>query len=126
MEREKTQQDGRTTLELLRRARVATSALGEVLSRFDTTPDQWLILELLARSGSSGLTMNELRIATGLSGGTLTRVVDKLIKDALAFREVDAVDRRRIVVWISTNGVELYNRSKSAVDELESSLLPRS
>jgi len=124
MEHEETQ-GGRPTLELLRRARAATTSLGEVLSAFDTTPDQWLILELLAQSGSSGLAMNELRVATGLSGGTLTRVVDKLIKDALAFREVDPVDRRRVVVWISTNGKELYRRSKNAVDEFESSLLPR-
>lgn len=63
--------------------------------------------------------MTELRELTGLTGPTLTRTVDRLISDALAHREVDAHDRRRVLVHVSTEGRAVHRRSVASVDKLE-------
>jgi DNA-binding MarR family transcriptional regulator len=111
--------DERLTLRLLRTARELSDALAPIVAEHDLTVDQWLSLELLVEHQSSGLSMTDLRGRTGLAGATLTRTVDRLIVDALAHREVDPSDRRRVLVHVSKSGLARYQKSKSAVDRVE-------
>lgn len=66
--------------------------------------------------------MTQLRELTGLTGPTLTRVVDHLIANALAHREVDPLDRRRVLVHVSVDGAHTYRSSVDSVDYEEAQL----
>lgn len=112
----------RPTVRLLRASRRASETVGAVTAEFGLTVDQWLVLELLVTNSGTGLAMSDIRADTGLIGATLTRTVDKLVSNALAHREVDPHDRRRVVMHASRDGVELYRRSLSAVDGAEASI----
>ncbi|MDS1115259.1 MarR family transcriptional regulator [Gordonia westfalica] len=112
----------RPTLRLLRASRRVSETVGAVIAEFGLTLDQWLVLELLVDNSGTGLAMSDIRTDTGLVGATLTRTVDKLVTNALAHREVDPHDRRRVVMHASRDGVELYRRSRSAVDASEASV----
>jgi DNA-binding MarR family transcriptional regulator len=79
--------------------------------------DHWLVLEALARE--RGLTMADLIVRTGANGATLTRIVDRLVSVAAVYREVDAVDRRKVRVYLSTRGRALHRRLASVVREHE-------
>ncbi|TYQ02046.1 UNVERIFIED_ORG: DNA-binding MarR family transcriptional regulator [Gordonia westfalica J30] len=96
--------------------------MGAVTADFGLTLDQWLVLELLVDNSGTGLAMSDIRADTGLVGATLTRTVDKLVSNALAHREVDPHDRRRVVMHASRDGVDLYRRSRAAVDDGEASV----
>lgn len=109
----------RPVLALLRAARLATESLADATADAGLSVDQWLTLELLVRHRDSGLSMSDLRALTGMAGATLTRTVDRLITDALAHREVDSFDRRRVLVHVSAAGAELHASTVSGIDAAE-------
>ena len=106
---------------LTRAARTITTRVEPTLKAEGFTFDQWLVLDALA--GSRGSTMTELAADTRLTGPTLTRVVDRLVMTAAAFREVDAADRRRVRVYLSSRGRAAHRRVSAKLAELERGLL---
>lgn len=102
---------------VLRAARKLTAGLEAELQREQLGIDHWLAVEALA--AAAGLTMAELQAQTATAGPTLTRVVDKLISLSLAYREVDAVDRRKVRVYLSPRGDDLRARLSPALAEVE-------
>ncbi len=100
------------------RAQVRRSPLGRVLGQVEAqlsrrieklglvgrglTVDQWRVLDLLA--DGRGYAMSQIAEAVVVPGPTLTRLVDKLVDAALAYRLVDDHDRRRVRVFISDKG----------------------
>lgn len=82
------------------------------------TVDQWSVLDFVARS-SEPTAMSVIVEAVGLTGPSLTRAVDKLVTSALMFREVDADDRRRVLVNLSKRGYEIHTKLSSQVEALE-------
>lgn len=82
------------------------------------TVDQWSVLDFVARS-SEPTAMSVIVEAVGLTGPSLTRAVDKLVTSALMFREVDAGDRRRVLVNLSKRGFEIHAKLSPQVEALE-------
>lgn len=103
---------------LLDRAAVqVSSAVQKVLRGSGLTLDRWRILDLLA--DREGMTMSEIASAVVVTGPTLTRIVDDLATKALVHREVDAHDRRRVLVHLTPRGQRLRRSLQPAVAEAE-------
>lgn len=113
--------DGRipmsTSVRVLQAARRLAADLESELQREQLGVDHWLAIEALAESG--GLTMAELQSATVTAGPTLTRVVDKLSTRSLAYREVDALDRRKVRVFLSDRGMKMRDRLATVLADVE-------
>ncbi|AUI57029.1 MarR family transcriptional regulator [Amycolatopsis sp. BJA-103] len=105
---------------LTRAARAVAALVDQVLAKEGLTLDQWLVLDAL--SGKGGLAMADLADRTLTTGPTLTRVVDKLVTTAQAYREVDAADRRRVLVHLSARGRATHRRVAAKVSEVEARL----
>ncbi|MEV7549501.1 MarR family transcriptional regulator [Amycolatopsis sp. NPDC089917] len=105
---------------LTRAARAVASRVEQVLAKEGLTLDQWLVLAAL--SGKGGLAMADLADRTLATAPTLTRVVDKLVTTAQAYREVDAADRRRVLVHLSARGRATHRRVAAKVSEVEAGL----
>ncbi|BBY46813.1 hypothetical protein MARA_02430 (plasmid) [Mycolicibacterium arabiense] len=106
-----------TAVRVLQAARRLAVGLETELQREQLGVDHWLAIEALAESG--GLTMAELQAETVTAGPTLTRVVDKLSTRSLAYREVDALDRRKVRVYLSDRGVQTRDRLAAALADVE-------
>ncbi|MGW4128068.1 MarR family winged helix-turn-helix transcriptional regulator [Amycolatopsis japonica] len=105
---------------LTRATRAVAARVEQVLAKEGLTLDQWLVLDAL--SGKGGLAMADLADRTLATAPTLTRVVDKLVTTAQAYREVDAADRRRVLVHLSARGRATYRRVATKVSEVEAGL----
>ncbi|MEV6905579.1 MarR family transcriptional regulator [Amycolatopsis sp. NPDC051071] len=105
---------------LTRAARAVAARVEHVLAKESLTLDQWLVLDAL--SGKGGLAMADLADRTLTTGPTLTRVVDKLVTTAQAYREVDAADRRRVLVHLSARGRATHRHVAAKVGEVEAGL----
>lgn len=92
-----------------------------VVSPEGLTVEQWSVLDHVARTPGA-LSMSAVAEASGLTGPSLTRAVDKLVTTALMFREVDADDRRRVLVDLSKRGVEVHARVAPQVAAAEHKL----
>ncbi|AXB42820.1 MarR family transcriptional regulator [Amycolatopsis albispora] len=111
------------TRALTRALRTVTARVEQVLKPENLTLDQWLVLDALARE--RGLSMADLATRTLATGPTLTRVVDRLVTTAAAYREVDAEDRRRVRVYLGPRGRAAHRRLAPKVAEAEAELLGR-
>ena len=70
--------------------------------------EQWRILRAL--SDGHGHSMGDLAEAALMPHPTLTKAVDRLVDNALVYRRQDAIDRRRVAVYLSEGGMALVER----------------
>lgn len=108
----------RTAVDLLDAVAVSFRARAESeLRAHDVTYDQWRVLQTLVVGGAQS--MRQLRENVRVTGPTLTRVVDRMAETALVYRNVDATDRRRVVVHVSDRGRALHNALQPQLRRLE-------
>lgn len=81
------------------------------------TVDQWRMLDLLADAGP--LPMAALCEELSLAGATATRVADRLVAEALAYRSIDDSDRRRVVLRAAKRGLELREQLSAEVEQAQ-------
>ncbi len=94
-------------------ARLTVDHVEEALQGSGVSVAQWVVMLHLYEG--RGWTMTELGAASGLTGATLTRLVDRLTTSALAHRNVDPTDRRRVLVHLSHRGRTLVRKLQPAV-----------
>ena len=70
--------------------------------------EHWRILKLLVEK--NGRSMGELAEATLLNHPTLTKIIDKMISQALVYRRPYRNDRRRVMIFISEHGRALNEK----------------
>jgi MarR family transcriptional regulator, organic hydroperoxide resistance regulator len=73
--------------------------------------EQWRILKVL--SDGNGRSMGELADAVLLNHPTLTKMIDRMVSDALVYRVQDPQDRRKVLMFSSDRGQALCKRLNS-------------
>ena len=73
--------------------------------------EQWRILKVL--SDGDGHSMGELADAVLLNHPTLTKMIDRMVSDALVYRVQDPEDRRKVLMFSSDRGKILCKRLNS-------------
>ena len=86
-----------------------TRELERALAQASCTVDQWRALAILADGAAH--TMSEIAGVALVSASSLTRLVDRLVADNLAYRLADPGDRRRILVHITDRGRDVHRRA---------------
>ncbi len=97
----------------------ANRRLNRQLSEEGVPLDQWRILRVL--SESDGLTMRALADSVSLNRPTMTKVVDKLTADGLAYRVPDPKDRRKVRIFLSDQGKALSEQHNKRVSSHQES-----
>lgn len=88
---------------LFRAGRWWTDALSSGLLDSEVSSiEGWRVLGALR--GGDGFTMSDIAAAMSVAPPTLTRIVDKLVDGGFVVRRVDAMDRRRVLVYLSSKG----------------------
>lgn len=89
--------------------------MAKCLKPFDLTIDEWLIMDTIA--GHGGITMSGLAQDTVLPAATLSRLVDRLVDEALLYRKANPFDRRQIQVYVSQRGMRLMEKIAEDLNE---------
>ncbi len=98
-----------TWLKLMRVSADCQNDLDRFLAGHELSQRRFFVLILLARN-PEGLQVSQLAKGTGVSGATMTGVVDGLVKAGLVTRETRDEDRRAFQVRITAAGTELLDR----------------
>ncbi|MBO0841998.1 MAG: MarR family transcriptional regulator [Nocardioides sp.] len=85
--------------------------------------DDWAVLCLLA--DGEGHPMSEVVATLGIPAASVTRLVDRLVGDALLHRAVAPGDRRKVLVVLAPHGRELYDRLAAGQEQLAELLAVR-
>ncbi len=70
--------------------------------------EEWRVLKVLC--DADGRAMGDLAEAGLMNHPTLTKTIDRMVSDALVYRRADAVDRRRVLIFISERGRALTDQ----------------
>jgi DNA-binding MarR family transcriptional regulator len=101
--------------------RRVTRQLGRVLEEEGCSVEQWRALVLLADEVSHS--MSEVAEFALLPAPTLTRLIDRMVADNLAYRTVDPQDRRRVLVHITSRGRSLQKRLAGRIERSQAAIL---
>jgi len=82
--------------------------------------EQWRVLEVL--SDGRGRSMGDLADLVLMNHPTLTKMTDRMVAKGLVHRAPDPDDQRRVLVYITDLGLELFERIKSRVDTQNNAL----
>lgn len=94
-------------------SRKATADLERVLRPKGIPVEYWRVLEVLA--DESGRPMTALADAVSMRLPTLSKLVDRMVADALVQRAPDPQDLRRVLVYISDPGLQLVTGLRDKV-----------
>lgn len=118
------------TMRELVRTYQAFAAYSEAhVRQFDLTPSQFDVIATLGNT--QGMSMSEIGEKTLITKGTLTGVIDRLIKKALVVRDNPPGDRRSVIVSLTPKGQQVFEQAfpahiaylKTQFDNLEPSEL---
>ena len=98
----------------------ANRRLNKQLSEEGVPLDQWRILRVLDES--DGMTMKALAEAVSLNRPTMTKVIDKMVGDALTYRVPDPKDRRKVRIFLSDQGRSLFKEQNQLVSSHQDSV----
>lgn len=101
--------------------RGVTRQLGGVLKQEGCTVERWRILVLLADGASHP--MSEIAESALLPAPTITRLIDRMVADNLAYRQADPQDRRRVLVRITPRGRALRKRLGLRIEASQATIL---
>lgn len=101
-------------------SRKATADLERVLRPKGVPVEYWRVLEVLA--DQNGRSMSQLAEAVTMRLPTLSKLIDRMVGDALVQRAPDPQDLRRVLVYISDPGLELVTGLREKVRRQRSAL----
>ena len=76
--------------------------------------EQWRMLEVL--SDREGRSMGEMAELVLMNHPALTKMTDRMVARGLVHRVPDLEDQRRVLVYVTDLGLELFHRIKGYVD----------
>jgi DNA-binding MarR family transcriptional regulator len=108
------------TAQILSRAeRCLTARIAAALE--DVGVERWRALVLLG--DGEGHPMSEIARFTLLPAPSVTRLVDRMVDDNLAYRTADPTDGRRVLVRIAPGGERLRLRLEARLAQLDPAIL---
>jgi DNA-binding MarR family transcriptional regulator len=101
--------------------RGVTRQLSRVLEDEGCTVEQWRALVLLADGASHP--MSEIAEFALLPAPSLTRLIDRMVADNLAYRKADPQDRRRVLVRVTRRGRGVQKRLAERIEASQAAIL---
>lgn len=89
----------------------------EVLAAQGCTLEEWRILHCLKDSGA--LAMSEISETTSIPPSALTKIVDRMVANNLVYRRTDNVDRRKVILRLTSRGASSYRHLADTVDRCD-------
>ena len=105
---------------LERASRVVADRLVRDIGLDGVTSDHWRVLRHL--SDGAGHAMGELAEREGINPPTLTKLIDRMVGKSMVQRAADPEDSRRVLVYATDSGLELYTELQSRIDRHHASL----
>lgn len=93
----------------------ANRRVNRELSLEGITLEHWRALKII--SDRDGVTMRELSEELMQNFPTLTKIIDKMVQEALVYRRPDEVDRRKVRLYMSDKGSAVLQQQNGRLNE---------
>lgn len=110
--------------QLLRRAWYSLNqAFRRRIAHLDITPDQYTVLRNLAEAGPKGITQSRLTANMTSDPNTVASLVNRMERNGLLRREIDASDRRARRLRLAPTGRRKFKAAQSIAIHLQEEIL---
>jgi len=89
----------------------------EALAAESCTLEEWWVIDCLAQTDVRAV--SEIAAEVKVSGGALTKVIDRLVINNIAYRRIDPTDRRRINVRLTIRGRKVHRTLADIVERCD-------
>ena len=103
-------------------ARIESEINAVMQSEGQFSIQHWLALKEL--STTEGASMGAIQKGTAINDSTLTKTVDRLVSEGLAYRRSDDKDRRKVVIFLSSKGQKLVKKAGAKIDRRQEDIFP--
>ena len=93
----------------------ANRRVNRELSLEGITLEHWRALKII--SDRDGVSMRELSEELMQNFPTLTKIIDKMVQEALVYRRPDEVDRRKVRLYMSDKGSAVLQQQNGRLNE---------
>ncbi|PRD15390.1 MarR family winged helix-turn-helix transcriptional regulator [Pantoea coffeiphila] len=93
----------------------ANRRVNRELSLEGITLEHWRALKII--SDHDGVSMRELSEELMQNFPTLTKIIDKMVQEALVYRRPDEVDRRKVRLYMSDKGSAVLQQQNGRLNE---------
>lgn len=83
--------------------------------------EQWRVLALL-RANPDGMTMGSICEGMGMQAPSLTKLIDRMVGEALVYRVPNPNDRRNVIILASDRGVALFEETSDRMERYQDRL----
>ncbi|WP_291187880.1 MarR family transcriptional regulator [Gilvibacter sp.] len=97
----------KTVINLMYRARMIEESVNRILKSYELSIQQYNVLRILRGQGSNPANLSTVTERMVDRNSNTTRLIDKLLKKDLVKRQVCATNRRKVELFITTEGLEL-------------------
>ena len=93
--------------------------INSVLKPFELTSQQYNVLRILRGQKGDAVTLSTIQERMINKNSNTTRLIDKLVRKKLVFREIDEENRRKLKIHITKEGKALLEKLDPLVDQVE-------
>ncbi|MDC7998497.1 MarR family transcriptional regulator [Gilvibacter sediminis] len=97
----------KTVINLMYRARIIEESVNRILKGYELSIQQYNVLRILRGQGGNPANLSTVTERMVDRNSNTTRLIDKLLKKDLVKRQVCATNRRKVELFITTEGLEL-------------------
>jgi DNA-binding MarR family transcriptional regulator len=101
--------------------RLMTRRLAAALEAEDCSVEEWRVLSLL--SDGRGHAMSDVAEYALMPAPSLTKLVDRLVSAALAYRRKDPGDGRRVLLYLSSRGRTRHRAGAALAQQVQAQVL---
>lgn len=94
--------------------------LDHALSSVGASAAQWRVLDMLSDEG--GRPIGELAQQLSMNPPTMTKLIDRMVASGLVQRKVDDEDNRRVLVFVTDVGLQLFEKLAERATEFHAGL----
>jgi DNA-binding MarR family transcriptional regulator len=100
----------KTVINIMYTSRIIEEAIVSVLKQFDLTTPQYNVLRILRGQKGNPANLSTLQERMIDKSSNTTRLVDKLIQKELVRRNICKINRRKVEIFITDNGLKILRQ----------------
>ena len=113
----------RTVINVMYTSRIIEEAIVSVLKQYDLTTPQYNVLRILRGQKGNPANLSTLQERMIDKSSNTTRLVDKLIQKVLVKRNVCELNRRKVEIFITENGLKTLKKLDPIVEAHNENIL---
>lgn len=113
----------KSVINLMYTGNFVLNEINKTLKPFNITNQQYNVLRILRGQNKKAIMLSDIQERMINKSSNTTRLIDKLIEKKYVTRSINKINRRKINIAITNNGIDFLKEIDPLIDDLEESIV---